>query len=83
MRKKNKITVTAKLISIFVFATRIVQFLHFLNPKFPAPNHILCPVCDGPGRNPDCWFSHAQAHFTVSLWAVYVHFVNIFNEAIL
>ena len=79
--KKKNPPVTAKLISVFVFATRIVQFLYFLNPKFPAPNHILCLVCDGPGRNPDYWFSHAQAHFTVSL--VYVHFVNIFNEAIL
>ena len=28
--------VTAKLISAFVFATRIVQFLYFINPKFQA-----------------------------------------------
>ena len=28
--------VTAKLISAFVFATWIVQFLYFLNPEFPA-----------------------------------------------
>ena len=47
--------VTAKLISAFVFATRIVQFLFFLNPKFQASNHLLClfrPVCGGPGRKP-------------------------------
>ena len=57
--------VTGKLISTFVFATQIVQFLYFLNPKFPASNHLLSlysPVCVGPGRNPNCWFSHAQAH---------------------
>ena len=43
---------SAKLISAFVFATRIVQFLFFLNPKFPASIHLLClyrPVCVGPG----------------------------------
>ena len=32
--------VTAKLISAFVFATRIVQSLHFLNPKFQASSHL-------------------------------------------
>ena len=47
--------VTAKLISAFVFATRIVQSLYFLNPKFQASNHLLwlySPVCVGPGRKP-------------------------------
>ena len=37
-------TVTAKLISIFVLATRIVQFLYFLNTKFPD-NEILAIFC--------------------------------------
>ena len=32
---------TAKLISAFVFATRMVQFLFYLNPKFPASNLLL------------------------------------------
>ena len=27
--------------SAFVFASRIVQFLYFLNPKFPTSNHLL------------------------------------------
>ena len=47
--------VTAKLISAFVFATRIVQSLYFLNPKFQASSHLLwlCRlVCVGPGRKP-------------------------------
>ena len=46
-------TVTAKLISAFVFATRIVQPLYYLNPKFQAASYLLClhsPVCVGPGR---------------------------------
>ena len=47
--------VTAKLISAFTFATRIVQFLFYLNPKFQASSHLLwlySPVCVGPGRKP-------------------------------
>ena len=47
--------VTAKLISAFVFATRIVQSLYFLNPKFQAPSHLMwlySPICVGPGRKP-------------------------------
>ena len=45
--------VTAKLISAFVFATRIIQFIYFLNPKFQASSHLLWSyslVCVGPGR---------------------------------
>ena len=45
------------------FATRIVQFLYFLNPKFPASNKLLrlySPVCVGPAKN--CLFSHAKVH---------------------
>ena len=41
----------------FVFATRIVQFLYILNPKFPASSHPLCLyslVCVGPIREPQC-----------------------------
>ena len=47
--------VTAKLISAFVSASRIVQFLIYLNPKFQASSHLLwlySPVCVGPGRKP-------------------------------
>ena len=38
------------------------------NPKFLASNHLLSLyslVCDRPGRNPNCWFSHAQAQFHI------------------
>ena len=38
----EKTAVTAKLINAFVFATRIVQFPYFLNPKFPACSHLFC-----------------------------------------
>ena len=47
--------ITAKLISAFVFATRIVQSLYFLNPKFQASSHLLwlySLVCVRPGRKP-------------------------------
>ena len=45
----------AQLISAFVFATRIVQSLYYLNPKFQASSRLLwlySPVCVGPGRKP-------------------------------
>ena len=42
-------------VSTFVFATRIVQSLYFLNTKFQASSHLLwlySPVCAGSGRKP-------------------------------
>ena len=48
----------------FVFATRIVHSLFFLNPKFQASSCLLwlySPVCDGPVQKPHCWFSHEAA----------------------
>ena len=44
--------VTAKLISAFVFASRIVQLLSFLNPKFQVSGHLLCQIVG----NPEDWF---------------------------
>ena len=61
--------VTAKLISAFVFSTRIVQFLFYLNPNFQASSSFLClyrPVCVGPVQKPHCWFSHKAAQFNLS-----------------
>ena len=58
--------VTAKLISTFVFATCIVQYLYFLNTKFQASSHLQwlnSLVCVRPGQNPHCWFFHVAAHF--------------------
>ena len=58
--------VTAKLISAFVFATRIVQSLYFLNPKFHASSHLLwlySPVCVGPGRKPQRLFFSERGSF--------------------
>ena len=47
--------VTAKLISAFVFATRIIQSLLFLYTKFQASSHLVklySLVYVGPGRKP-------------------------------
>ena len=47
--------VTAKLISVFVFATRIVQSLFLLSPKFQVSSHLQwlpSPICVTPGRKP-------------------------------
>ena len=52
---ENKDAVTAKLISAFVSATRLEQFIYFLNSKFQASSHLLWlnrPVYVGPGRKP-------------------------------
>ena len=54
-KAQTSFAVTAKLISAFVFATRIVQFLFYLHPKFQASSSFLSlyrPVCVGPGRKP-------------------------------
>ena len=58
-------SVTAKLISAFVFAKRIVQPLYFINPKFQAPIDIFCGctarfMSDLVG-NPEDRFSHDAA----------------------
>ena len=56
--------VTAKLISAFVFTTRIVKFLYFLNPKFQAST-IFCGCTawfvSDLVENTEDRFSHNQA----------------------
>ena len=50
--------VTTKLIRTFVFATWIVQFLCFLNAKFPDASHLLCLyslVCVRPDWKSQCF----------------------------
>ena len=58
--------VTVKLISAFVFTTRIVQFLYFVNPEFPASSHLLflySSVCVRPVRKPRrLAFSHPGSY---------------------
>ena len=51
--------------SLFFRYTGIVQSLYFLNLKFRVSSHILylySPVCVGPGRKQERWFSHDTAH---------------------
>ena len=65
--------VTAKLISAFVFVTRIVRSLYFLNTKFHASSHLLllCSlVCVGPGRKPQRWFSHKAAQIKLFFFSL-------------
>ena len=55
MKTKLQIScaVTAQLFSAFVFATQVVQFLFFLNPKFQVSSLLLWLyrlVCVGPGK---------------------------------
>ena len=61
----DQLCITAQLISALVFAAWIVQSLFFLSPKFQLYSLLLLLyrlVCVRHGRNPNCWFSHAQAH---------------------
>ena len=56
-KKKAQISraVTTQLFNAFVSATKIVQSLFFLCPKFQGSNHLLCLyilVCVGPGWKP-------------------------------
>ena len=76
---ENKDAVTAKLISAFVFATRIVQFLFYLNPKFQASSSFLClyrSVCVRPGRKPHCCFSQEAAQMFI-IFTVAVDLIKI------
>ena len=66
----------------FVFATLIVQFLYFLNPKFPASNHLLwlySPVCVRPGRNTKLL---AQAHVLTHLWRMHSPIIMILGTTL-
>ena len=58
-RTQISCAVTAQLISAFVFATLIVQFLYFLSPKFQASSHLLWLYSLG---NPEDRFSQKEAH---------------------
>ena len=57
--------VTAKLISAFVFATRIVRSLYFLNTEFQASSCTAPFMWDLVG-NPEDRFSQNEAHFGVT-----------------
>ena len=49
---------TAQLICAFVFASRLVRFIFFLNPKLQASSHIPCLYC--PVWELHCKFSHDE-----------------------
>ena len=74
--------VTVKLISAFVFATQIVQFLCFLNPKFPASSHLLClysSVCVRPVPKPNYWISHDAVHMFYGNFSFHIYICFIHN----
>ena len=87
MRKQRRMisfAVTAKLISAFVFATRKVQFLFFLNPKVQASSCLLCLdclICVGPVRKPHCWFSHEAAQILQQVMTIAVGNYNLASDS--
>ena len=58
----DQLAVTAKLISAFVFATRIVQSLVFLNPKFQASSLLLCQCQNTMASTVDKMHSYEFSH---------------------
>ena len=79
-KTKTQISLTAKLISAFVFATWIVQYLFFLNTKFQASSHLqqlYSLVCVRPGQNPSCWFSYAGAQIILKLSKIRETFIHV------
>ena len=69
-RHRSAVHFTAQLIRAFVFATRIVPYLFFLNLKFLACSHFLClysSICVGSVRKPHCLFSQNAAHLSSSV----------------
>ena len=66
--------VTAKLMSIFVFATWIVQSLFFLNSKFQASSYLLwlhSLVCVGPGQKPRRPVFSQRSSYNVIIFNLY------------
>ena len=61
-KTKTLISFAAKLISAFVFATRIEQSLYFLNPKFQASSLLLWRV------QPDLCGTWSETPKTGFLW---------------
>ena len=82
----------SKLISDFVFATQIVQFLYFLNPKRYTDSTIpllskskissllYSSVGVGPVQKQHCWFSHNVAHFIEVFVFVPYCFDDVLNK---
>ena len=65
---ETKGTVTAKLISAFVFATRIVQFLFYFNPKFQASSSCTGRfVSDLVGNHIDGFPTRQLIHYFLSV----------------
>ena len=72
--------VTAKLISVFVIATWIVQSLYYLNPKFQTSRHLVWLynlVCVGPGRKHRRPFSHNEAQISNTHFLFFCNTYNI------
>ena len=70
-----------------IFATRIVQFLFYLNPKLQASSSFLSlyrPVCVGPGRKPRrSFFSRRGSNICVedkSLHSFYYNVLHILQQ---
>ena len=62
--RSNEIS-NVKPISTFVFATKKVHFLYFINRKFLASSRTSPLNCVKTVRKPHCWPSHVVVHYVV------------------
>ena len=83
MKTKTQIScaVTAQLISAFVFASRMVQFHFYSNPKFQASSIIMRlyrPVCVKPSRKTKLLFFSCEGiyDFTLEFFLARLHEVH-------
>ena len=75
-KSADQLQVTAKLICTFVFATRIVQFVFFLNLKFQASSMLLWlyrSVCVRPGWKPGRPFFSRRSSYNSCFWGLIRH----------
>ena len=85
--------VTAQLIIAFVFATRTVQVLLYLYPKFQDSSFILWmyrPFCVDLVGNPEGLFSRDEAHIQVleltnfdAIWRHTCNLIYSFNQKLI
>ena len=79
--------VTAKLISAFVLATRIVQSLYFLNPKFQTSSHLSVAVqpglCETWSETPKTGFLRTRLKFAVHFLCVKVKPIPLLHKTVL
>ena len=67
-KEANKLCSKCTVMSTFMFATRIEQFLISLNKKIQDSSIFLNQFVSDLVGNLNCWVSHAKAHMVDRFW---------------